>query len=321
MEYTNNLLCENNLKHLISVFEENKLSVALLKDLEDNDLTATFKELNIKIGERLQLITIIRNEKRKSQRDDGITGDSIMPIPQNLDNDIDMLNQSTRGEPIKTFVNTGGSSSSTCENPTKKIKLAILNLYGNHPNMKTFLESQMVGRAILLKYSFRNNLNSIDRQKLVHLLVDFLMSIHNSITSDSFKAVAEEIVENFPTEITETYYVSMYNGKRKVTSGKLVDRYRNQKHFFRSCALASEIVSPSIVPSLEITEKITFLKYSVEPWNNVVSHWEDTYDYRKESETKQATEESVLEQWPSLKHEKGYNLVRVLQSVINVQYD
>ena len=89
------------------------------------------------------------------------------------------------------------NESEDCDSPhsSKKIKLE----YDPLINLKQFLESSRIGRSILLSYDLKKDLNQAERSRLVHLVVDGIIEIHEKIKNEDFETISGEIMNIFPT--------------------------------------------------------------------------------------------------------------------------
>lgn len=99
--------------------------------------------------------------------------------------------------------------------------------------MKKILEATQKGRRVLSYFQSHSKLNSAKRALLCGVLIDHAMNDNPNakLNSKDFFRLAALVVEFFPKEKTETYYVPFVpktgRRKRKLASGKLWHKYTN----------------------------------------------------------------------------------------------
>lgn len=136
------------------------------------------------------------------------------------------------------------------------------------------------------------------------------------IKSTQFEQAAKDIAALFPGEIAETYFVPyrpFKHGLRKQPArGKLWSRYINLKGALRLANAGKEqlIEKPnsSLIPSKEDEEKLRFLKLATEPFDKILSYWEDTFLLRK-NRYRDFELEDIYKDFPCLKLQFGIQLV------------
>lgn len=90
--------------------------------------------------------------------------------------------------------------------------------------------------------------------------------------NEDYEVLAQKIVELFPTECSETYYVAPKNFKYRknnkksaISKGKIVDKYRNKRSFILSVEKKKVVkaVTPSTSESgnFDITTNIIFFNF------------------------------------------------------------
>ncbi|KAB0803223.1 hypothetical protein PPYR_00193 [Photinus pyralis] len=102
--------------------------------------------------------------------------------------------------------------------------------------LENLLKMHVDGKIIM---AHKHKLNNDDRQKLAKIVVNQIISTHNyaEIRADTFLEAAKEIINLFPTEKIETYYIPYSPPKgslrRQPARGKLWSRYVNVRAALR----------------------------------------------------------------------------------------
>ena len=310
------LLTIHHLSHLEPVFNENELTLELLLSSDNDYLQSILKEAFPKLGDRLKIYNIVK-QCREDQHGNMDTK-SAEGGPEILDSsatDTIILDFEAKEEEIGIPVTDSSVVDIEFSNPFENVNEAQ-NIcvtedafFMKSCTVKQFIESELIGRAIISKYQKDSKLDKCDRQKLVHLLIDGMLERHTVISSLMLEQMAQKIVEIFPNEAKSTYFVIHHNRKRKVTAGKLVDRYRNQKHYIKKCSHSSSKPDVDCPVSDELEDKVTFMKYCKEPWKKILSSWVDTYDIRSKDVTASGSTFDFIEKWAAIKLPLGYLLV------------
>ncbi|KAJ8909351.1 hypothetical protein NQ315_014971 [Exocentrus adspersus] len=211
----------------------------------------------------------------------------------------------------------------SCSNPmSKKVKLSEDSLFPN--GLEKFLEKQPEGCLIL---GSKKKLNNYLRQKLAKIVVNYMVAQNlpksdYTVKAETFSKVAKEIVQVFPSETEETYYIPFLAkkagaGLRQPARGKLWSRYINVRAALRNANAAMKTTSlPEKEPLLESPE-LKFLKCATEPIVKVIHAWEETFHLRQQFD-KEATLEDIYNTYPALKTETGLDL---LESDFNRKYE
>lgn len=160
-------------------------------------------------------------------------------------------------------------------------------------------------------------LTDIEQNVVVRILIDHF--ILNDIKMDAkvMTAVAQAITFVFPNENECTYFIAR-SGKKNA-SGKLYDRYYNEKHRRKamdsnsSKKFKSAVQSTVEKPDLNITECNDFM--SNKNWlvhnipTNLKQIWKETSENRlKENKT---SLDEFLKAWPRYKDPYGFELIDV----------
>lgn len=75
------------------------------------------------------------------------------------------------------------------------------------------------------------------------------------------------------------------------------------------CPKSAILILILILASDEAITSKAWLETRSEPWDEVIHHWKETFDLRKQSRTKTVCE--FYAEWPLLKHTLGPSLVSI----------
>ncbi|KAB0803170.1 hypothetical protein PPYR_00140 [Photinus pyralis] len=193
--------------------------------------------------------------------------------------------------------------------PKKKVKQGSLFSDG----LENLLMQHTDGQLALKN---RKKLSNDCRQKICKLIVSYLLSNRTDIKADTFTRAAEEIVELFPTEKKETYFIPYSSGKeglrKQSARGKLWSRYIYVKASFRVANTSKAVddhninVEDNKLP--ETDEKLEFLKVSIEPYTKVLQYWESTFHTRTRIYANKTLQE-IFDDFPALSLQTGLDLL------------
>lgn len=139
------------------------------------------------------------------------------------------------------------------------------------------------------------------------------MLYYSRLRPDEYNKLAAKILIMFPTESMGTYYVPAVRRaesavqKSVMAKGKLVDKVRNLIYRCeeavprrkRKASKPATVIQDSHSDTNLQNEDILWLQINVEPWEEVLQKWEDTYTIRREDKTETVME--FLEHWSILK--------------------
>ncbi|KAJ8909691.1 hypothetical protein NQ315_011425 [Exocentrus adspersus] len=195
------------------------------------------------------------------------------------------------------------------------------------------LTSSAIGKALLNWYAIKGGFDSTRQGYLVEIIATYFLNKNITHMSNSDYAVlARKIQELFPCEISEAYYLppvkkrDSRDNKSGVAKGKLVDKFRNKLTFLREAGLLPSRGEHSDKEKSDIqdlseqdenadpktTASLIWLQNNKEPWQEVLFHWDNTFDYRKRrilSETNQLTLNEIFLKFSVLSEPLGLNLV------------
>ncbi|XP_070071050.1 uncharacterized protein [Drosophila takahashii] len=161
-------------------------------------------------------------------------------------------------------------------------------------------------------YRKKGYLEPSHRKLISNLICDFLISNGIDWQPRRFKEISEQLVEMFPTEVKETYYLQI---KNKKAGGVLCCRYRNSLAKRRVLESTVNIEDDGDEPADEENDNYNnnakyWLKCNVAPLNIVKEHWEHTFSERKLSiQTGSKNLNAILEEWPILRQSFGHELI------------
>jgi len=344
-------LQENNLNYLVTVFKEENVTLDILLSSTEADVDSLLSALVAKLGDRLKLKNLVKNQRVQScdldnsraseastvlyEIDKSVIVSAVDVSPDDkscldLNNNISSSSTShTSSVPIGIDVIdlphceigqiTESPSENNCTNPppSKKHKY---NYFRNFDSIESFLSSKLLGKALLKKCPLA--LSNTDKRTLVRLIVDQLLEDNKSVSASTLKDIADEIHELFPLEDPKIYFGNFFNGKRNVVCGKLIDRYRNQKHYLRSYFSPTNNMNdvdetPTVAAGVNdinndnetLNDKLIFLKFCSEPWQKVLTYWKDTYEHRYSMNYSPSSQQTLVQSFPILINPKGHELV------------
>ncbi|RLU15095.1 hypothetical protein DMN91_012982 [Ooceraea biroi] len=151
-----------------------------------------------------------------------------------------------------------------------------------------------------------------------------MVAYGHDLKNAHFKAVAELIIEVFPTELIEAYYVPPHaeGVQQSVSKGKLPYKYRNIKTSMKETGVSmisksskqvslNDITIENLLPEQQFFALQVWLKSYIEPWTEVLERWTKTAPNRIHQFTKDRnlSINNILTEWPLFKHPLGYSLI------------
>lgn len=314
-----------NLDSLSNAFIENEVDFKILQSMDNFDLAALVKG----IGPRTQIKKFLKEYSADKEKLSDEEKQSNEKKPSNEEkqsnvvvqfNEVDELNEADEFNEVDQFNVEQESYNLPAANPPEvssdvevdrpnKISKNANRFFPRNQSLQALLQGCARGMTILESYGKQTKLNSDDRRHLVHLIIDAVLERHNSVSSAMFQELAEAITELFPSEAKGCYF-SSGNSARKNSSGKLVDRYRNQKRYLQKNS-KKNTPAPSNPSEFDedIKESVQWLKHSSHPWLKVVELWTKTSAARLVETMNEGPLSEVVIKWPSLRHDLGYTLV------------
>jgi hypothetical protein len=102
-------------------------------------------------------------------------------------------------------------------------------------DLKALLETKVSGQLLMAFYDRTDTLDATLRRDLVSSIVEEFYEKSHCMGMNEFRCMANKIVELFPNESVDVYFVPPNKQLRqKKPTGKLVDRYYN---FYRRIAI------------------------------------------------------------------------------------
>ncbi|CAH1115890.1 unnamed protein product [Psylliodes chrysocephalus] len=162
-------------------------------------------------------------------------------------------------------------------------------------DLKTFLTVSPYGSKILNYYQTNDRLTDFLRNKLVDMIITQLYPyiIKHRLTHSQYNILCSKILNLFPSECSHTYYLS---GERLHSSavqakGKLV--YKSHNILYRSPdkTYVRKRKNSTVDPNETLKKRdrentegeknaMTWLKHNRKPWDEVMRHWQSTFDIR-----------------------------------------
>ncbi|XP_016837924.1 uncharacterized protein LOC103317241 isoform X2 [Nasonia vitripennis] len=205
----------------------------------------------------------------------------------------------------------------------------------NDLDLKALLEDHALGPSILRVYEAKKELCSASQSYLVEIItLHFLRDNNLRLTDHDFKVLADKILELFPEECLQTYYVGSVKknesrrNKHERSKGKLVDKYRNRRtYILQSHKLSSQCQSTAkrvpVTNNLDVQSALESKEWLVinREKREVLKHWEFTFNLRQTDAKNQEyqTVADIYKNWPILEESYGFELIEkdFLQTYLN----
>ncbi|XP_066586857.1 uncharacterized protein [Prorops nasuta] len=301
-DFTKELLRNWGLQDLIQTFADNEITEKSLQNLNDD----LIKELIPKIGVRIIFV-----EKWKEA----------------YKNNVVLKETSHSQERIETYSKSSCETTNSTDSDIEKDDFPRQNTFIGDFNINkenkvhSILNKSLKGRAILKSYKTKKVLTSKNRNVIVDLIIPEILKTSNSkLSSTDLSNVSDSIVEIFPNEEKEVYFVPAI--KKKCSGfkksipcrGKLVNKYRNCLHQFKMLTNVDDSTKDVVTEVEDLADEHKskeWLKRNLAPWNMVEFNWECSYMLRRnEFLHDDATIEKMIEDWPILKHPHAYKLIK-----------
>ncbi|CAG5096521.1 Protein of unknown function [Cotesia congregata] len=195
--------------------------------------------------------------------------------------------------------------------PSVGLRLLLNKKYPEH-----VLNDHPVGKELLLIASKKDiSLEAVWISHLCEIIVIYCLQKNLTLINEDFEELAEKIVNLFPAECIQTFYVPPVKKKNslrqvsQISKGKLVDKYRNTLTTIRSlrkvadvsndCMELDENQDNSQDPALESKKWLKHHRDEVQ----VILHWKSSYQLRRTEvlSNKYLSATDILNDWPMLK--------------------
>lgn len=116
-------------------------------------------------------------------------------------------------------------------------------------DLRGFLTSNIIGRAILLKFTKTKSIDNKDRNHLCDIIICHFLNDRKRLNNSTISILADKIVDVFQGEKKSIYYVSPIGKSRsrfnkpEVAKGKLIDKHRNKLNMIRKTLAFSEVIA------------------------------------------------------------------------------
>ncbi|KAK5648037.1 hypothetical protein RI129_002929 [Pyrocoelia pectoralis] len=291
---------------VINTFVEQDICLEVLKDLSLQDIT----QLVPTLGMRKLLHKKISEMKN-----------------ENKENEIN-YNESS---------NTTSTSTITIENSNSELNIIDINQSSvmdidisdlfteirSFPDfdLDTLLQTSPMGNSILKYYQTEKVLDNKRRNRLVDIIMKHLYTyiIKNRLRHEEYNKISAKIITLFPTEIMGIYYVppikKQYSttGKSIVARGKLVDKLKN---IIYTCEDATPkrtkrkgVLTDTESDEINTNEDFLWLTLYTDPWSEVISRWEKTYELRRTNAESYSTVNEFINVWPILRDQRCETLI------------
>lgn len=183
----------------------------------------------------------------------------------------------------------------------------VLLLLIQKDNIYKLIEADSFGESILFGYKTSRKLTESQRNRITECIVEQMIKHSDLWQNPHFKAIANVLVEIFPSESIDTYYVAPVPVDRSqgiegsISKGKIPTKYRNSKHEIN--------VNKGLVSRKRKCDEEEFsdladewLNINVAPEETAIEKWKLTEDFKSSGLRTGGfkTLDWVLSQWPLL---------------------
>ncbi|CAH0547426.1 unnamed protein product [Brassicogethes aeneus] len=198
-----------------------------------------------------------------------------------------------------------------------------IKICSNLGDIKRVLQDSVIGRAIVLKQANKKKIEIKDRDAICSIIITHFLNKGIKLNNAGLSAVADRIVDIFPSENKATFYVapipkkqSRYN-RPEVARGKLVDKQRNKLTAIRKqlkSANNSETNEQSMEEQSEESEDATNAKIwlkqntKLDQYELIIENWKKAYPIRK---LEGKTIQEFFIDWPILSTQIAPELIRL----------
>lgn len=179
-------------------------------------------------------------------------------------------------------------------------------------DIKNLLEKTVSGADIIRKYEENKTLTDLEQNTVSRIVVEYFIKNEIKMDATIMASAAKSIVLVFPFENHGTYYIPRTS--KKNASGKIYDRYYNQKHKLKTPkrAKVTENFTCSEVSIVELDDgefltKKKWLSHNIP--SDLKSVWQETSHIRMK-ENKESVDE-MFRDWPRYKDANGLELIDI----------
>jgi len=137
----------------------------------------------------------------------------------------------------------------------------------NKTSLKDILWLYHDGQLIINYFDTNKELNGYMRNKLSHLVITHSLkeASSNKIYASKLISLSQEIIDIFPGENKQTYYIPYRkeNGKVTPTRGKLWDKYCNLRREIRNLCTTNKLQDEVVSTSVNYNKGILFFLNAV----------------------------------------------------------
>ncbi|XP_054744370.1 uncharacterized protein LOC129248779 [Anastrepha obliqua] len=191
----------------------------------------------------------------------------------------------------------------------------LANEYRGEESFEAILSKSVGGSQILKYYAQKKCLTPKYRKFLAATVANYFISAEVHPNPKTFEAFANKIVDLFTSESKDIYYI---HKKGKKPGGSLYAKYHSVLLKLRRDGLISKRDVEPTTKGTEINSCVTdciqeksWLKYNVEPFDEVQLKWEATFAVRRQMLQKDANLNTILEVWPQYKQSFGHLMIEL----------
>ncbi|XP_036321085.1 uncharacterized protein LOC118736993 isoform X2 [Rhagoletis pomonella] len=257
-------------------------------------------------------------------REGGFTRESMMLLkPSHLDTLIDaaqfgpriifehnLLNwQTEQGVHVQTAQSDEGASFANAS--IAEVELIYKH---KHKTLEEILRGSVSGSQVLKYYSKTKVLTPKYRKLLAATIANYLISSGVNSSPKTFESFASQISNFFLSESKDIYYI---HKKGKKPGGCLYTKYHSTLFKCRQDGIINkkpaeekpQKAAHSNLCTTDYTQEKSWLKYNVEPFDEVQIKWELTFEVRCQMLQDDSNLNKILEEWPLYKQSFGHLLI------------
>ncbi|XP_034951260.1 uncharacterized protein [Chelonus insularis] len=281
-EETREILIKWNFEDLVDTFKASKITINRFKLLDD----ASIKQLIPIIGDQLEFTFKWKNFLKKDTfHQDCSTPSTSSEIPTS---DNEECSEIISGESSDSHNNGNRTINDRPYGHESEYRKKIKNDTSNY--VQTLLQnSGAFGEVLTEEYRLNGELSDLSSLQLCDIIVsDLITSCDSYVSNDDLSDITDEILQIFPNEQRDTYYISpkrkrdTENNIHTKRRGRLGDKFANKLQRYRSMSgWSSKRKQSNAVKKIpvEISDEIKQLLYWIEHNNTfpeIIEYWRKT---------------------------------------------
>ncbi|XP_055856017.1 uncharacterized protein LOC129919193 [Episyrphus balteatus] len=187
-------------------------------------------------------------------------------------------------------------------------------------HLREILTASFAGQGLLAFYKKHNKLEKENRKILVNTIVEFFYDstkdIYNAPGSKHLDKIADQIVELFPTEKKDIYFIARQPHEKPNPSGLLFNRFnninRNKRKRPVDQTLDTKILkvdTEEFKPEIQNVSLKNKMKIMQNYEDEALEYWKKTYAYRRSEILKLKNISEIFEEYPFFKQAGGEKFI------------